>query len=161
VKSNNWHGGQPVDLAALFRASHPARVAVPQRASESKPVILLFVEESYDGPLFAKGSYKRVLEFVRTVVTDERVQPNHAWRHRFKSISRNAGFDPQVVDAIQGHAPRASGGNYGDVAVEAMTHRAILNQTTFDDALMWDAEPERSDRSQWSNIGTEPADHDF
>jgi hypothetical protein len=56
---------------------------------------------------------------------------------------------------------RTSGGNYGDVSVEAMAHRAILNQTTFDDALMWDAEPERSDRSQWSNIGTEPADHDF
>jgi hypothetical protein len=104
---------------------------------------------------------KRVLEFVRTVVTDERAQPNHAWRHRFKSISRNAGFDPRVVDAIQGHAPRTSGGNYGDVSVEAMAHRAILNQTTFDDALMWDAEPERSDRSQWSNIETEPADHDF
>jgi hypothetical protein len=34
-----YHVGQLVDLAALFRTSHPARVAVPQRASESKPVI--------------------------------------------------------------------------------------------------------------------------
>jgi hypothetical protein len=39
AKSSNSHGGQPVGLAALFRASHPARVAVPQRASEAKPVI--------------------------------------------------------------------------------------------------------------------------
>jgi integrase len=62
---------------------------------------LSVVRNSDDGPLFAKGSYKRVLHFIRTIVTDERVQPNHAWRHRLKTISRNLGFDPRVVDAIQ------------------------------------------------------------
>jgi len=82
--------------------------------------LLNFVEESGDGPLFAKGSYKRVLDFVRVVVTDERVQPNHGWRHRLKTISRNLGFDPRVVDAIQGHAARTSGEDYGDVSVVAM-----------------------------------------
>jgi integrase len=81
---------------------------------------LSFVQNSDDGPLFAKGSYKRVLEFVRTVVTDQRIQPNHAWRHRLKTISRNAGFEHRVVDAIQGHAPRTSGEDYGDVEVIAM-----------------------------------------
>lgn len=79
-----------------------------------------FVDESHDGPLFAKGSYKRVLDFVRTVVTDERVQPNHGWRHRLKTIARNLGLDHRIVDAIQGHAPRTAGEDYGDVTVMAM-----------------------------------------
>lgn len=82
--------------------------------------LLRFVENSDDGPLFAKGCYKRVLDFVRTVVTDKRVQPNHAWRHRFKTISRNLGLDHRVVDAIQDHAARTAGEDYGDVSVIAM-----------------------------------------
>ncbi|WP_456736413.1 MULTISPECIES: tyrosine-type recombinase/integrase [unclassified Bradyrhizobium] len=91
--------------------------------------VLRFAAESHDGPLFANSSYKRVVDFVRTVVTDERVQPNHAWRHRLKSISRNLGFDPRVVDAIQGHAPRTSSDDYGDVSVIAMAR--VIN------ALPW------------------------
>ncbi|WP_038378660.1 hypothetical protein [Bradyrhizobium elkanii] len=82
--------------------------------------LLSFVADSADGGLFAKGSYKRVVDFVRTVVTDERVQPNHAWRHRLKSVGRDLGFDPRIVDAIQGHAARTSGEDYGDVSVIAM-----------------------------------------
>lgn len=79
-----------------------------------------FVNQSADGPLFAMGAYKRVLDFVRTVVTDERVQPNHGWRHRLKTIARNLGLDHRVVDAIQGHAPRTAGEDYGDVTTLAM-----------------------------------------
>lgn len=79
-----------------------------------------FVAASGGGPLFAKGSYERVVEFVRTIVTDERVQPNHAWRHRLKSIGRDLGLNERVVDAIQGHAPRTAGEDYGDVSVVAM-----------------------------------------
>jgi integrase len=82
--------------------------------------LLRFVEDADDGPLFAKGSYKRVLDFVRTVVTDKRVQPNHAWRHRLKTIARTLGLDHRVVDAIQDHAPRTAGEDYGDVTVTAM-----------------------------------------
>lgn len=81
---------------------------------------LRFVDEADHGPLFAKGSYKRVVQFVRTVVRDERVQPNHAWRHRFKTITRDLGLDHRVVDCIQGHAARTSGEDYGDVSVVAM-----------------------------------------
>lgn len=79
-----------------------------------------FVDASDEGPLFAKGSYKRVLDHVRAVVTDERVQPNHGWRHRLKTIARNLGLDHRIVDAIQGHAPRTAGEDYGDVTVTAM-----------------------------------------
>lgn len=82
--------------------------------------LLRFVEGSDHGPLFAKGSYKRVTDFVRTIVKDERIQPNHAWRHRLKTITRNFGLDHRVVDCIQGHAARTSGEDYGDVTVTAM-----------------------------------------
>ncbi|WP_375785157.1 hypothetical protein ACE10Z_37295 [Bradyrhizobium sp. Pha-3] len=81
---------------------------------------LKFVETSGDGPLFAKGAYERVVAFVRGVMTDDRVQPNHGWRHRLKTIARNLGLDHRVVDAIQGHVPRTAGEDYGDVTVIAM-----------------------------------------
>lgn len=108
--------------------------------------LLNFVDDSDHGPLFAKGSYKRVLDFVRTVVTDERVQPNHAWRHRLKTISRNIGFDPQVVDAIQGHAARTSGEDYGDVSVVAMA-RVINAIPQIDPATMVNSRQDHSRRS--------------
>lgn len=53
-------------------------------------------------------------------LSPEGVSPNHGWRHRFKTIGRDLGLDPRVVDAIQGHAGRTAGDNYGDVSVKAM-----------------------------------------
>ncbi|WP_316228281.1 hypothetical protein [Bradyrhizobium sp. SZCCHNR1039] len=109
--------------------------------------LLSFVEESNDGPLFAKGCYKRVLDFVRTVATDERVQPNHAWRHRLKTISRNLGFDVRVVDAIQGHAPRTAGEEYGDVSVIAMAR--VINSIP---RIAKDQPDEKPDREHLSTV---------
>jgi len=70
------------------------------------------------GPL--QGVKNRLAEFARETVTDPRVQPNHGWRHRFKSEARSFGMDSRVTDAIQGHAPRTAGDDYGDVTVAAM-----------------------------------------
>lgn len=70
------------------------------------------------GPL--RGLKNRLAEFARVQVPDERVMPNHGWRHRFKTVARSAGIDSRIVDAIQGHAPRTAGDDYGDVTVEAM-----------------------------------------
>lgn len=53
-------------------------------------------------------------------MNDPRVMPNHGWRHRFKTVAREAGMDSRVVDAIQGHAPRTAGDDYGDVTVAAI-----------------------------------------
>jgi integrase len=46
-------------------------------------------------------------------VTDLNVQPNHGWRHRFKTFARIAGIPEELADRIQGHAPRHQGGKYG------------------------------------------------
>jgi hypothetical protein len=47
------------------------------------------------------------------------VQPNHGWRHRLKTQGRDLGIDARVLDAIQGHAPRTAGEDYGDVSLKA------------------------------------------
>ncbi|UZF92952.1 tyrosine-type recombinase/integrase [Bosea sp. NBC_00550] len=70
------------------------------------------------GPL--QGVKNRLAEEARETVKDTRVMPNHGWRHRFKTVARSVGMDGRVVDAIQGHAPRTAGDDYGDVTVEAM-----------------------------------------
>lgn len=48
----------------------------------------------------------KVSQWVRKVagVTDERVQPTHGWRHRFKVVAGKAGMPPEYADMIQGHS---------------------------------------------------------
>jgi integrase len=70
------------------------------------------------GPL--QGITNRLGEQARLVVKDPLVKPNHGWRHRFKTDCRDVGIDHRVMDAIQGHAPRTSGDDYGDVTLKAM-----------------------------------------
>jgi len=95
-----------------------------------------FVSEVTDGPLFcvvgkdgttdgtASGVYKRVLGLVRGVVSDERVQPNHAWRYTFKTYGYEAGLNDRTLDAICGHAAKTKGQDYTKVTlnkrIEAM-----------------------------------------
>lgn len=69
------------------------------------------------GPL--KALKNRLREFVRDVVSDSTVDPNHGWRHRFKTVCREAGIDAEVRDHIQGHAPRTVGERYGEMPLKA------------------------------------------
>jgi len=50
----------------------------------------------------------------------EGVQPNHGWRHRFKTVARSAGMDPEARDALQGHAPKSEGQAYGEWPLDAL-----------------------------------------
>ena len=79
---------------------------------------------------------KKVGEFlarwVREIgVDDPLVQPNHGWRHRFKSQARICRMDPEVRDYIQGHAPRTEGEAYGDISAE-VTLREIKRLRSYD-----------------------------
>jgi integrase len=90
-----------------------------------------FVESAAPGYLFLspkkgegpRGQLRtvrnRMAEFVREVVKDSRVAPNHAWRHLFKTIGREVGIADSVLDAICGHSPRSIGQAYGDVSIRA------------------------------------------
>ena len=53
-------------------------------------------------------------------VDDAHVQPNHGWRHLFKTIARRAGIDPEVRDAILARAPRSVGEAYGDWPIDVL-----------------------------------------
>ncbi|MHC2103580.1 DUF6538 domain-containing protein [Methylobacterium sp. CM6246] len=108
-----------------------------------------FVRGRGSGPLFydsARGRngqaahpiYKKVGErlaaWVRAIgVADIGVDPNHGWRHRFKTIGRRVGIDPGILDAIQGHAPRTEGEQYGRYPIEA-TFGAICRMPRYDAA---------------------------
>lgn len=66
-----------------------------------------------------RGVKNRITEFVRTVVSDKNVAPNHGWRHRFKTVGMEAGIEHRVLDAIQGHRPRHDGEGYGEVTIKS------------------------------------------
>jgi integrase len=91
-----------------------------------------FVLKVGAGPLFYRPTSRRskalpgsveagrVAKWVRSLgVADLTVQPNHGWRHRLKTVGREIGIDPRVLDAIQGHAARTAGENYGDITLKA------------------------------------------
>ena len=91
-----------------------------------------FVEQAENGPLFHTGKdpEKYAAKAVRmtnqvgtwlkeTGLVPDGMQPNYAWRHRFKTLARDLGADIRVVDGIQGHAGRTASDGYGDVSVTA------------------------------------------
>ncbi|WP_449396792.1 tyrosine-type recombinase/integrase [Devosia riboflavina] len=88
---------------------------------------LEFVNKSPEGPLFhstdadpakapAQAVAARVGKWLQAEgLVPKGVQPNHGWRHRFKTLAREAGLDPHVVDSIQGHSGRTASDGYGNV----------------------------------------------
>jgi integrase len=101
--------------------SHLVEMGFPAFIASCEPGYL-FMTPHPDGEM--RGPWRtaknRITEFVRTVVTDPNVQPNHGWRHRLKTVGMEVGMAPRVLDAIQGHAPRTAGDTYGDVTVKAL-----------------------------------------
>lgn len=91
---------------------------------------LRFVESSEPGPLFysdsrrrggstenptAKKVGERLAAWIRSEgFTDKRVAPNHAWRHRFKTLARRHHLDPGTRDYLQGHAAATEAEEYGE-----------------------------------------------
>lgn len=93
-----------------------------------------FVAKSEDGHLFLTPSKKggvrgplialrnRLGEFVREIVKDKNVAPNHGWRHRFKTIGMEEGVDHRILDSIQGQKPRSVSETYGDVTLKTQAN---------------------------------------
>lgn len=85
--------------------------------SENGPIF--FDPGKYRGGSLGNPQSKKVAErlakWVRgTGVNDPAVQPNHGWRHRFKTQARLYGMDPEARDAIQGHSRGTEAEKYGD-----------------------------------------------
>lgn len=102
-----------------------------------------FVEHAADGYLFLtatpgenirgrwEGCKNRVREFVREVVTDVRIAPNHAWRHLFKTMGREADIQERVLAIICGQVATTDGEDYGDATMQAKLN-AIAKLPRFD-----------------------------
>ena len=82
----------------------------------------LFLKPSREGDVLGplKGLKNRLREFARDIVSDVGVDPNHGWRHRFKSVCREVGIDAEVRDFMQGHAPRNVAERYGEMPLQAL-----------------------------------------
>ncbi|MBX3584110.1 MAG: tyrosine-type recombinase/integrase [Rhizobiaceae bacterium] len=99
--------------------------------------LLKLVADAKEGPLFYKPSGRKrkdgvtqasyvvgkVSKWVRDVakITDRRVQPNHGWRHRFKTQARDAGIEQRYMDAIQGHEDGSASVQYGENTMKALS----------------------------------------
>ncbi|MDE4096680.1 DUF6538 domain-containing protein [Phaeobacter gallaeciensis] len=103
-----------------------------------------FVKDAASGPMFHNATEPEKLQKAAVIVSNKLsdwlreseltpagLQPNHAWRHRLKTQCRELGISDRVVDAIQGHAGRTAGDNYGDVTLK--TKIDAINKLTFYD----------------------------
>ncbi|MCU4181788.1 site-specific integrase [Bosea sp. BH3] len=110
--------------------------AVPLHPALIEAKFLDFVRKVKKGPLFADlpadrfgsrgGNGTKVLgRWVRNLgLTDERLAPNHSWRHRLKTLGRRHGLAPDIVDAITGHQRKTVADTYGEFPMEAL-HREL------------------------------------
>ena len=79
---------------------------------------------------------QRVADWVRSLgITDKELQPNHGWRHKFITVARDIGMDPDIRRAITAHAAKDEHQDYGDVLVRS-SHRALASFPRYD----WEAE---------------------
>lgn len=104
------------------------------RRAGGKPIF--YDPERARGAAAGNAHHKKVGErlagWVRDLgVDDPNVQPNHGWRHLFKTLARRAGIAPEVRDAIQGHAPRSVGEAYGEWPIDVLA-QAIRSLPRFD-----------------------------
>jgi integrase len=64
---------------------------------------------------------ERLAEWVRKLgVTDPDIQPNHGWRHTFRTRASRAGIEKRIRDEVCGHAPETVADTYEHPSVEDM-----------------------------------------
>lgn len=139
IKPGSSNEGDTSDVVASQRT-------VKTRTARSVPLHPHLIEQGFvklvqavgTGPLFydpskskspnpANPQHKKVAErlaaWVRELgVTDPQIKPNHAWRHLFTTIAREAGMESTALYAITGHAQKTEGGRYGRYKPKVFLH---------------------------------------
>ena len=109
------------EARAIVLHPHLIEQGFPEFVAAARPGHL-FLRPSRTGDV--RGPWRslknRLQEFARTIVPDRNVAPNHAWRHRFKTVGMEAGIDTRILDAIQGHAPPSVAAGYGEVTLRTL-----------------------------------------
>ncbi len=117
--------------------------AVPLHPAIFESGFLKFVKAVGTGPIFANlaantlatgavTAPKVLGKWVRGLgLTDERLSPSHSWRHRFKTLGRQFGLAPDIVNAITGHYRKSVADSYGEFPVAAL-HRELLKIPALD-----------------------------
>jgi integrase len=105
---------------------------VPLHPAVVEAGFLKFVQGVKQGPLFPSmkpdvfgsrgGNATKILgRWVRGLgLTDERLSPNHSWRHRFKTLCRRHGLAIDIANAITGHLRKTVADGYGEFPPEAL-----------------------------------------
>lgn len=122
--------------AGSTKNRNPRFVAIHSHLVEQG--FLDFVEARRKGPLFYDPSRhrggtegnpqynkvgERLAEWVRKLgVDDDRIRPNHAWRHLFKTEARGVYMDVGARDYMQGHIPATEGEAYGGFKPHVLAH---------------------------------------
>lgn len=116
--------------------THEARV-VPIHSHVLEQGFLDYVDRRRGKPLFydpdrARNSKKghrqsdkvgeRLAKWVRKLGIVRKVQPNHAWRHRFETMRRNLDLPADVVDRITGHKNATQAADYGDYLIPVLSN---------------------------------------
>ncbi|MFC7053187.1 DUF6538 domain-containing protein [Hansschlegelia quercus] len=66
-------------------------------------------------PIYKKTG-ERLAAWVRELgINDPELQPNHGWRHRFKTICVTREIEEAVIHQITGHSETSEGRKYGDI----------------------------------------------
>ena len=107
--------------------SHLIQQGITDLAKGGDPTPLFYDPEavrkgSDSHPLHTQMGSK-LAKWVRGLGVTEVQSPNHGWRHRFKTLARRVGMDPEARDAIQGHAPKTEGQAYGEWPMDALSHQ--------------------------------------
>jgi integrase len=111
--------------------------AVPLHPAIIESGFLRYLKAARSGPMFLGlaadrfgnrgGNGTKVIgRWVRGLgLTDERLSPSHSWRHRFKTLGRQFGLAPDIVNAMMGHHRKTGADSYGEFPVDAL-HRELL-----------------------------------
>ena len=101
--------------------SHLIEQGFHKLAKASDPAPLFFREGA--GNEVNPGSKLRAADLAKWVRTlgINAPQPNHGWRHRFKTLARLLVIPEYLADKIQGHAPSSQGRRYGSVPLVTMS----------------------------------------
>lgn len=106
------------ELRHVVLHEHLVERGFPEMVAACKTKHIFLPDTNRNIPLLMRSIKGMLGVFVREIIKDPNVAPNHGWRHSFKTRGRGAGIQDSILDSITGHAPQTVGGRYGRVELD-------------------------------------------